>query len=172
MFNNILQSINARLSISNIIGISAQIFFFILLYYYIRLNNKIPDYITFFILIIGIPITIVGTISQILYTKNINKVLKIGNIENYLLNFITHVIPGMYIIYNFKYLIKTSIKTKNALFKTILLILVFIFVNLYIIDNYSLYNKLWGFSFEDYINIIKITIIFCIIIFLLVLKFK
>lgn len=79
--------------IANMLGISGQIFFLLLLYYYIRLNNKIPDYITFFILIVGIPITIVGTITQILYTKNINKVLKINNIENYLLNLITHIIP-------------------------------------------------------------------------------
>lgn len=158
--------------IANMLGISGQIFFLLLLYYYIRLNNKIPDYITFFILLVGIPITIVGTITQILYTKNINKVLKINNIENYLLNLITHIIPGICIIYNFKYLIKTSIKTKNALYKTLLLIFIFGFINLFVIDNYSLYNKLWDFSFKDYITIIKITLIICILIFYLILKFK
>ena len=164
--------LNDNIVIASMLGISCQVFFLILLYYYIRLDNKISDYITFFILILGIPITIVGTITQILYTKNINKVLKINNIENYLLNLISHIIPGIYIIYNFKYLIKTSIKTKNALYKTLLLIFIFGFINLFIIDNYSLYNKLWGLSFNNYINIVKITLIFFIIIFLLVLKFK
>ena len=164
--------LNDNIVISNMLGISGQIFVLLLLYYYIRLNNKIPDYITFFILIVGIPIIIIGTITQILYTKNINKILKIGNIENYLINFISHIIPGIYIIYNFKYLIKSSIKTKNALYKTLLLIFIFGFINLFIIDNYSLYNKLWGFPYKDYINIVKIILMFCIIIFLLVLKFK
>ena len=164
--------LNNNIVIANMLGISGQVFFLVLLYCYIRLNNKIPDYVTFFILIVGIPITIVGTITQIIYTKNINKVLKINNIENYLLNLISHIIPGIYIIYNFKYLIKTSIETKNALYKTLLLIFIFGFINLCIIDTYNLYNKLWGFSFKNYINIVKITLIFCIIIFLLVLKFK
>lgn len=135
--------------------ISYQYFFIFLLYIlYINFNKKPYDYVTYFIISLGIPITILGSILSDYYFKNYITVpdIILKNIYIYnLVNVTVHLLPALYLVSNYQVLIKNSKKTKYVINKSIVLLIVILLYNILKIDSYQIYKTIWKISKNKYI---------------------
>ena len=132
--------------------ISYQSFFIFLIYIFsVKFLNKKPDdYITYFILTICLSISIIGYILTHKYRKKSTTETTI--IEFNIINFLTHLVPSLYLLFNFNYLIKISTKTDLGLFKSILLSILLLLINLYVINSYRIYKDIWDIDYKTFIQ--------------------